>query len=50
MIQTKIGLLGNGMMSLVGNNCVERFFMVGFPFNFFIELLKGCFGCWGYLG
>ena len=45
-MQKKIDLLRHGMMSLVGHNCVDRVIMVVFPFNFFIELLKGYFGCW----
>ena len=44
-IQTKRGLLGYGMLSLVGQNCVDRVIMVGFTLNFFIELLKGYFCC-----
>ena len=35
MMQTQIGLLGDGMMSLVGQHCVERVIMVGFPLNVF---------------
>ena len=46
MIQTNIGLLGNGTMSLVGKNGVDRVLMVRFPLNLFIKILKGYLFCW----